>query len=114
MRIPRIFALPGFCPAVHHADVSRMTAALGPAPDYNPAGTLATFHRLISNNRARSKSAINARISLYGIMQHGQKTSGTSQFLRQICHMFWMLNSSGVNALCGHLSEECVHSEHAK
>lgn len=43
MRIPRIYALPGFCPAVHHADVSRMTAALGPAPDRYPDGTLAAF-----------------------------------------------------------------------
>ncbi|GAN79432.1 hypothetical protein Aam_021_020 [Acidocella aminolytica 101 = DSM 11237] len=41
MRIPRILALPGFCPAVHHANVSRMTAALGPAtgqmPSRNPS-----------------------------------------------------------------------------
>lgn len=30
MRIPRTYTLPGFCPAVHHADFSRMTVALGP------------------------------------------------------------------------------------
>ncbi len=47
MRIPRTYALPGFCPAVHHADVSRMTAALGPgAGDFAPAGTLAALQRI--------------------------------------------------------------------
>ena len=30
MRIPLILTLPGFCPAVHHADISHVTAALGP------------------------------------------------------------------------------------
>jgi hypothetical protein len=44
-------ALPGFYPAVYRKDVSLAVEALGPAPDIDPAGTLA--HLILCRQRAK-------------------------------------------------------------